>query len=223
LVAASSDCRTGDAEAYLQNYAKYVHSGPYPFDFYVTFDYKMEASLIYRTTRRLNMLGVRPVPVYHGDSSIDWLKRYIDDGHKLVCLSKRFFLNDKRNLRRFYDQCFAVTEANGVACHGLACTGEEMWEYPWYSVDSTSVVRSAALGSLIYCDACGRLQTFSISKRKFRGCLPEALLAEIEARDLDLVELQTVPRPRILFNATTYENFLKGRDGRDIRMKGTLF
>jgi hypothetical protein len=209
------------AEAYLLDYASYARSRPYPFDFHITFDYKVEASLVYQVTERLGELGILPVAVYHGDSSVDWLKRYINDGHKLVCLSKRFFLHDRNGLRKFYDQCFAVTQANGVACHGLACTGNEMWEYPWYSMDSSTASQAGFRGELIY-SAGSALQRVCISRKRFRGHLPDALRAEIDARDLDVEELLDGRDSRIRFNALTYKKFVAGRTNK-CQTKKTLF
>lgn len=163
-----------DLETYLKDYVTFVRNSPLLLDFYVTFDYRPEAQLTWDMTKRLQKLGIRPIPVYHGDASIDWVKKYIDRGHRLIGLSKRFFLNDKSGLRHFYDQTFKVTEAAGVACHGLACTGPEMWEYPWHSVDSTSIIGAASRGSLAYVEN-GAFKMFPIGKNRIGEHLPDDL------------------------------------------------
>ena len=101
---------SGDQTAYLKAYTTFIQNSTFRPDFYVTFDYQPNAEITWSMTRKLQQLGIRPVPVYHGDASIDWVKKYIDKGHRIICLSKRFFLNDRNGLHKFYDQVFQVTE-----------------------------------------------------------------------------------------------------------------
>lgn len=184
---------------YVRDYVEFVKNPPMLFDFYVTFDYKVEAPLVYKMTKRLMKQGLWPVPVYHGDSSIDWLKRYIDDGHKLVGLSKRFFLNDRRNLRRFYDQCFRVTEQNDVAVHGFACTGNEMWEYPWWSVDSKSLIQVS-----------GMLRRYAIVRGKLKM--------------VDRLPEWKTWRDALKYNAKVFQEFVESKNGAPApKQKRTLF
>lgn len=168
-----------DLKDYLKAYVAFVKNPPLPLDFYITFDYQPNAQIAWDMTKRLQRMGAYPTPVYHGDASIDWVKRYIGEGHKLIGLSKRFFLNDRSGLRRFYDQTFKVTEAAGVACHGFACTGREMWQYPWYSVDSTSIIGASGRGQLAYVEN-GEYRFFPIGKNRVGKHLPEDLKLNLE-------------------------------------------
>jgi hypothetical protein len=168
-----------DIDTYLKEYAEFIRQTPLPLDFYVTFDYRPDARITWDMTKRLQKLGIRPIPVYHGDASIDWVKKYIDQGHQLIGLSKRFFLNDRSGLRRFYDQTFKITEAAGIACHGFACTGPEMWEYPWHSVDSTTIIGAASRGSLAYVEN-GEFKMFPIGKNRIGNHLPKDLQDTIQ-------------------------------------------
>ena len=139
---------------YIRRYAEWVYQmGPQAFDFYVNFDYIQKCPVIYQVLKDLQELGLRPVPVYHGDSSIDWFQRYIDEGHKLIGLgTMRTRRVSHREKRRFFDMCFNVAAKHGVALHGFAVTGQNMFRYPWYSVDSTSWVIAAVNGQIITID-----------------------------------------------------------------------
>jgi len=128
-----------DQTDYLKSYSRWLRKPPLKPDFYVTFDCRPEAKLTWEMTRKLQRMGIQPVPVYHGDASIDWVHRYADTGHKLIGLSKRFFLHDRKTMWQFFDQVFNVTEKLKMAVHGLACTeASSLLRWPWYSVDSTS-------------------------------------------------------------------------------------
>lgn len=209
-------------EPYIQRYSEWVlRYGEDRFDFHITFDYRVSASITWKMTKRLRELGLHPTPVYHGDSSISWLLRYIDAGYPLICLSKRFFLNDRQGLQRFYDQVFNICEKREVALHGLACTGREAWTLPWYSVDSTSLVKDAGMGVLSYWNSKGLQHKVPVS-RESRGTVGEELLSYIKDCDLTLKELAEERTKRVLFNAIMLKRFLDSRKAK-VWNKKTLF
>lgn len=124
------------SEKFMDIYAEYIkwmlRTKRNP-DFYVTLDTQKDCALIYANTLRLQKLGIKPVSVYHGDSSLDWVKRYGDDGHKLICIgidSKR--IKGSESKHRYYSEIFELTTKLGMSCHGLAVTGDRMVSYPWH-------------------------------------------------------------------------------------------
>lgn len=204
---------------YLTRYVEWIKSRRRLMDWYATFDYVVEAPVVYEMTKRLQKMGIKPVPVYHGDASIDWVKRYIDEGHKLIALSKRFFLNDRKGLHRYYEQVFKITEANGTACHGFAATDTEVWKYPFYSVDSTSLVKQAGMGFLTYFDVKGVRRMVSVSAN---AKLSTELQSMIIKHGLTLEQVKTQRYARILFNAFTLQEFLTQRKPTEWKRR-TLF
>lgn len=188
---------TGGNKDRYPGYVPWLRSKPYPFDFYVTLDYRMEAPLVYRVTQRLRKLGLRPVPVYHGDASLSWLQRYIDEGYRLIGISKGFFRGRPGELRKFYDQVFNLTESQGVACHGFACTGADMFRYPWYSVDSTTLVIQSGRGNLLRANGI----FVNISEGATGNVLGEETRHQIQQYGLDFETLRVDYKERLKYNA----------------------
>lgn len=121
---------------FLESYALYVkkcYDAGYAFDFYVTFDAERRCALIRELTDELFKLGIHPVPVYHGDASLDYVRRYIDEGHKLIGVGTS--LEGKRNKltrQRYYASVIELCGKHNVKCHGFAITGDMMFQFPWY-------------------------------------------------------------------------------------------
>ena len=203
-----------DMDAYLKDYVAFVKNPPLPIDFYVTFDYQPNAQVSWDMTKKLQKMDIRPVPVYHGDASIDWVKKYIDLGHKLIGLSKRYFLNDQRGLRKFYDQTFKVTEAAGMSCHGFACTGREMWDYPWHSVDSTTIIGQSSRGMLAYVDEQNEFKFFPIGKNRIGKHLPEDLVETMKRRGYKSIKEFAHYSAYIEFNMRRFLEYQQTRQGK---------
>jgi hypothetical protein len=143
-------------EKMFKNYSSYCLKNSKKWSFYLTLDYKKSQPVIYEMQLRFEKIGLRPLPVYHGDSSIDWLKKYIDLGHNFICLGGDVMSRDKgrKGRRRFLDQVFNYTESHKIRVHGLAQTSlSGMTSYPYYSVDSATWAKNAgSYGTILYPD-----------------------------------------------------------------------
>ncbi len=175
----------------LDTVDKYVHfckKRKKDWDFYVTFDYAPKAEIVWKMTKVLREKGLNPVPIYHGDASIDWLKKYLDLGYKRIGMSpgvgKRMTY---KGARRCLDEVFRAIEGYHVKMHGFGLTSIALtYAYPWYSVDSSSWSRTASYGAIISMDPDrGSLGTIhvsltgglkqSTSKNSITTLAPEAL------------------------------------------------
>lgn len=129
------------AEGFLADYIKWLANYPAgSFDFYVTFDWQPKCQLVYDVTKQMQQQGVRPIPAYHGDSSMDWLRRYVDEGHQLVGIGWSTATNGRVQRQRYYDQVFNFAGKHALALHGFACTGRDMFNYPWYCMTDRHTV-----------------------------------------------------------------------------------
>jgi hypothetical protein len=132
----------------VKGYSKYCKKHGKEWDWYVTFDYIKDCATIRQMQHQLESLGTKPVPVYHGDQPIDWLKKYIDDGHKLICIGS--IRRNNKYTRQYFDRVFNLADKHNVLLHGLAVTSlTGMFCFPWYSVDSATWAKVAAFGCIL--------------------------------------------------------------------------
>lgn len=205
-------------ESFIQSYADFVKTHRGQFDFYVNFDYITHCPTIYKVLHQLQELGIRPMPVYHGDMSIDWMKRYIDEGHRLIGIGGTVGRKAPKIMAAYYDQVFNFAAKYGINLHGFAQTSPRlMFGYPWFSVDSTSWLKSAAFGRiLIPVPGTSRervkLVAPIVSDWRALKTLPDIdLRQEVERRGFDLDKLRTSCSERALFNAIIYVELSQGR------------
>ena len=60
---------------YIEQYVGYCKKYRKKWDFYVTIDLVKVQAEIYERHLRLEEMGIRPAPVYHGDDHIDYIRR----------------------------------------------------------------------------------------------------------------------------------------------------
>jgi hypothetical protein len=118
--------------------------------------------------------------------------------------------------RRYFDMVFNLTERHGVACHGFAVTGDWMFEFPWYSVDSLTWLKAAAYGKII--DIRPEKQRVALihisdhySARTAYGTIEalapgtrKALQKSVESRGFDFDLMRKDITYRSLFNARVF-------------------
>lgn len=138
--------------AFAKKYADCIHKTRKQWDFYVTLDWRLDSEITWKAHKLCHSLGIYPAPVFHGTDSIDWFKRYVDEGYRLINISKPIGAGGNA-LRRFYDKVFNLSARYGVCLHGLSQTGAMLFEYPWYSVDSTSWTMGSRTASILIVDA----------------------------------------------------------------------
>jgi hypothetical protein len=87
--------------------------------------------------RYLEDQGLNPIPVFHMGSDFSWLERYLEAGYRYLALGKMV----KRNYGprvRWMIECFKLAREAGAVFHGFGLTRpSDIWNLPFYSVDST--------------------------------------------------------------------------------------
>ena len=110
----------------------------------------------YDNQKYLESLGVKIQPVHHARDTDNWLIKWLDEGYDYIFLGG-MVPETTKYLTGWLDHIWAkyLTNPDGTArvkVHGFGLTTADlMFRYPWYSVDSTSWVMTAAMGS-IYLD-----------------------------------------------------------------------
>jgi hypothetical protein len=138
----------------IELYVEFCKKREKEWDFYVTFDYDRDVEVVWKITKELEGCGIRPAPVYHGDKSLDWMRRYLDAGYKRIGISPLLGVRSKHTTLRFYlDRLFKLVEPYKVKLHGFAMTSlSTMYTYPWHSVDSSSWSRTSSYGCIYLVD-----------------------------------------------------------------------
>ena len=97
--------------------------------------------------------GVRPLPCFHYGEDERWLEYYIEN-YEYISLGGMVPIA-KPQLKKWLDRIWHdyLCDENGrakVKVHGFGLTKLDlMWEYPWYSVDSTAWQQAGSNGLLI--------------------------------------------------------------------------
>lgn len=205
------------SDEFLRRYAEYIrwcyHTNKH-FDFWVTLDSQKNCKIIYENTKKIaKLVGIAPVPVYHGDASLDWVRRYIDDGHKLIGIGISARLKGQETRHRYYSELHELTERHGVSTHGFALTGDRMFRYPFYSVDSATHIKAASFGKILnHIPEKQRIAQIHISEQfsdhtaygniaSMSKGVKKSLAAMVEADGFDFDDLVKNLNWRIYYNA----------------------
>lgn len=204
----------GEVE-YIERYVDWCKQNSKKWDFYVTVDLVEIAAENYRRQELLLKAGIEPVPVFHGDDSVEYLKKYADLGHKLICVGVLWGRTTLQQKRRFLDQVFNVGEKYGLTFHGLAATTAWMMlDYPFFSVDSSSWSRVASCGGLMRFDpVTNRISVVHVSDQAAGSSLgldshpklKQRLEREIQAEGFDFGLLRTDFVARHIYNSKTMD------------------
>lgn len=208
----------------IELYIEWVKQEKRHWDFYVNFDYKVHSPTIYGMQQRMEKEGLTPTPVVHGDDGLDWMRKYIDEGHRLICIGHPIYLHPShKDLKYYFDKVFNLAEKHNVSLHGLAVTSLSlMFGFPWYSVDSASWAKVAAYGCVILPDVeKNRVSTVHLTDRasavtdsyeKMDSASKKQLRRRIEDLGFDLGALRKDAQERRIFNAWVFGHLAKFRD-----------
>ena len=149
-------------------YSAFTQGVPIDIDEYVSFIKKHRPSLsvaacldvigdgeaTYQNFKYMEEQGADPMPVYHQGTDEKFLLSYLDQGYDYIALGGMVG-GSSSSLKAWLDRLFDryLTDAQGnptIKVHGFGITGfQYLWRYPWYSVDSTSWLKTAAFGVVL--------------------------------------------------------------------------
>lgn len=202
-------------DQFIHYYVDYVKANKQYWDWYATVDMEWSAPKIFKWHSYVLSLGIKPVPVFHGDATTDWLKKYHDLGHKFIALgSTKSLRASSKDWTQYLDNVFNVGAKLGLEYHGLAMTQPWMMlGWPFWSVDSSWWTRSAGFGSIMsWDDIKERMSILHISPRssEARGQIfkqnKSAMLRlqeEVEAEGFNFDLLRNDHVERHVWNAKT--------------------
>ena len=201
-------------EQYVQLYVDYIKANLGKYDWYATVDFAKNAADIFKCHKAIEAMGIKPVPVFHGDDSLDYIRRYHDElGHKLIAIGTcNGVPSNSKRLRQYLYGVFNLTAKLGMDAHGLALTSpHQMLDWNFWSVDSSSWSRAAGYGTIFqFNESTSRMSAFHISDRTASGngeelkLNPKLMLrmkAAVEAEGYDFEQLRTDFVTRHIWNS----------------------
>lgn len=216
----------------IKDYAKFIkeqkHHGQ--IDFYVNFDYVKHCPTIYKMQHRFQDQGLRPMPIYHGDSSFDWLRKYLDEGHDYLGVGSDKNLRPTWDMkRRYLNDIFEITSKyKNIRLHGFGLTGHPMmFGWPWYSCDSSTWAKIAAYGQILIVDPnSGRMKYVHVSTSmcvanknqygKMEKSVKRTIRDFVEEKGFDFDLIRREPYERALFCAYMFSHIHEFVSRRDI-------
>ena len=221
----------------LEDYARYVKEHNDFVDFASVLDAIGDPMETWHNFQRLNALGVPTLPCFHYGEDERWLIHYIENFDFITIggmVGKRYGI-----LKSWLDGIWHnyLTDDSGrprVKVHGFGLTSARlMLRYPWFSVDSTSWVRLAAFGGLMF-PGIGVIAISSMSpSRKLPGqhydnlppIMQRRIADEIEKRGGSVERMRTFNLARWAFNIQTFNELVESKDPdqRFFREQPTLF
>ena len=134
---AFSAASTG-ASISLDQYADWVKRWEPLFDHYANLDVIGDPEATLTNQRRLEDMGLRPMPVFHVGSPWEYLERYLDEYDYIALGGLVPHTRRQRHLIPWLIKAFRMLTP-GKGYHGFGTTGWTiMSSFPWNSVDSSS-------------------------------------------------------------------------------------
>ena len=133
----------------------FIHKNKQIFKIYATLDAIGDPVQTLENTNIMESNGLSPLPVFHYNEDISYLKKMIDK-YEYICLGGMVPISTPQ-LQIWLDELWDryLTDDDGsplVKVHGFGQTSMRLLKrYPWYSADSTSWVRPGSYGSIL-CD-----------------------------------------------------------------------
>lgn len=121
----------------IEQYAGWIARWGHLFTTYANLDVITDAEATWENQRRLEDLGLTPLPAFHVLEDFHWLERYVDR-YPYIALGVAGMQKRTDAVMRWVTRCFQVAGDSAVF-HGFALTSWTiMRTFRWYSVDSSS-------------------------------------------------------------------------------------
>lgn len=142
---------------YVDDYAKFIKQHNKEITTYVNVDIPFSPEITWEVQKYMeNTHKLNPLPVYHPNEDIKWLKKYIDNYDYIgigvmgaSTVGKQTWIKNTGD-RAFSLICDTPNRLPRVKTHAFAAASPELFvKYPWYSIDSASWVIYGKYGGII--------------------------------------------------------------------------
>lgn len=141
-------------EINIDEYIQFIKDNEEFIEVYANLDVIGDAEATYKNQKYMESKGLKPLPCYHIGEPIEYLFRYLQEGYDYIALGGMVSKTTQSQLVHWLDTLFSkhLTDAKGyptVKIHGFGITSLKLLlRYPWYSVDSTSWVKTGRFGAV---------------------------------------------------------------------------
>lgn len=139
---------------YRDRYVRFLRKHEHETEVYTNLDIVNHPEATYENQKWFERKGLHPLPVWHFGTDVKWLCKYIDEGYDYIGIGG-MVPNPYKILKPSLDALFTkyICDKHGyptVKIHGFAATSIPlMVRYPWFSVDSSTWIKTAAFGQII--------------------------------------------------------------------------
>lgn len=141
---------------YVDEYAEFIKKHIKQIDQYINVDVIKNPEMTWKVQKHLEKKHkLKPLPVIHYGTSVDWLNRYLDAGYKYIGIGMGGQIRNKEPYYRWADGiwnviCDTPDRLPRIKVHGFAITThQQMVRYPWYSVDSVTWKKMSYYGQIL--------------------------------------------------------------------------
>lgn len=145
-----AECSKEQLEGYMDRYIDFINRYDVKYFFELDVDTIFGIEFVERLRQKLEMKTGKPcIPVWHKGRGVEYWKRMCDH-YKYVAIGGLVF-HVKKSEYEAIRKMVAYARGKGVKVHGLGFTKtRELENYDFYSVDSASWTKAAALGQQIH-------------------------------------------------------------------------
>lgn len=152
-----------DLDQYIDWIRRFVHL----FDVYGNLDVIGSPSETLQNQRYMEAAGLSPLPVFHVGEPWDYLEQYIDQYLYIALGGLVPYATYPDKIMPWLARCFRMADTKAVY-HGFGVTGfNTMYQFPWYSVDSSAWMAGVRYGRInLFDEARGRFETIFIGDKE---------------------------------------------------------
>ena len=155
------------AEIDIKEYAAWLYRYKHLVTVYSNLDSIGNAAKTLENQKRLEDMGLRPLPVFHTGEPWSYLEHYIENYRYIALGGMVPYLKDHKKLMPWLIRSFKMAKDRSVY-HGFGCTNFNIIKsLPWYSVDSTSWLAGVKFGQVsLFDNKSGSVITVSLGDYK---------------------------------------------------------
>lgn len=172
--------------SYVDDYASFIKRFSSVVTYYANVDVITEPESSYRVLKYIeDKHDLKPVPVVHCGTDVKWIERYIKEDYQMIGLGG--FVGKSRQMS--FDWCHkafdVICDSAGmpsVKTHGFAMASfRSMIAFPWFSVDSSTWVKSGGFGAIII--PASRGDSFSYKRAPVRVFVSSASSSALDEEE----------------------------------------